>query len=118
MNEYVGTSLGQAAPYVAAAPSALISDVLPLAGPDNTTGSITDPSGTTAYSAIELSQPLSSGAPFISTLTNAGGGAYYNITFGTDTSLTLTQGWDNVTGYGTPNIGAALTALGASAKTK
>ena len=89
---------------------------LPLSGPDNVTGSITDPTGTTVYSAIDLSQPLFSGAPFISTLTNAGEGAYYNVTFGTDTSLTLTQGWDNVTGYGTPNIGAALTLLGAATK--
>jgi subtilase family serine protease len=101
VNEYIGSSLGQAAPYVAASPSPLITDVLPLPGPDNNTGSITDPTGTTAYSATDLSQPLLNSAPFISTLWNAGGGAYYNLTFGTDTTLTLTQGWDNVTGYGT-----------------
>jgi subtilase family serine protease len=116
VNEYAGVSLGQAAPYVAAAPSPLITDVVALPGPANVTGSITDPGGTTTYSATDLSQPLFSGAPFISTLWNSGEGQYYNISFGTDTSLTLTQGWDDVTGYGTPNIGAALTLLGAAVK--
>lgn len=118
VNEFTGVSLGQAAPYVAAAPSPLITDVLAIPGPANTTGSITDPNGTTAYSAIALSQPLFNNGPFISTLWNLGFGEFLNLTFGTDTTLTLTQGWDDVTGYGTPNIGAALTAIGAAAKTQ
>ena len=35
------------------------------------------------------------------------------IAFGLDSSLTVTKGWDNVTGYGTPN---GLTFLDAVAK--
>ena len=117
VNEYAGHSLGQAAPYIAAlANTPLIKDVLPLTGPDNLTGSVTDPSGTTLYSATDLAQPLFTTTQFVSTLWDLGEGEYIGLTFGTDTSLNVTQGWDNVTGYGTPNIGAALTALGASAK--
>ncbi len=116
VNEYYGTSLGQAAPYIAEAPSVFINDILPLVGPDNVTGSITDPTGTTKYSATALSQPLFNTTQFVSSLWDLGGGEYVNLTFGTDSSLNVTQGWDNVTGYGTPNVGAALTAIGASAK--
>ena len=116
VNEYFGTSLGQAAPYIAAAPGVFINDVMPIVGPDNVTGSITDPNGTTAYSATDLSQPLFTTTQYVSTLWNIGGGEYLNLTFGTDTSLNVTQGWDNVTGYGTPNVGAALTAIGAALK--
>jgi subtilase family serine protease len=116
VNEYSGVSLGQAAPYIAAAPNFMINDVLPLVGPYNVTGTITDPMGTTAYSATDLSQPLFTTTQFVSTLWNIGGGEYLNLTFGTDTSLNVTQGWDNVTGYGTPNVGEALTVLGAGPK--
>ena len=115
-NEFAGASLGQAAPYIAAAPSPLIADVLPFTGPDNVVGSITDPAGATAYSPTDLSQPLFTTTQYVSSLWNVGGGEYINLTFGTDTSLNVTQGWDNVTGYGTPNVGAALTALGVIAK--
>ena len=115
-NEFAGTSLGQAAPYIAAAPSPLISDVFPLTGPNNVVGSITNPTGTTAYSPTELSQPLFTTTQFVSSLWDVGQGQYINLSFGTDSSLNVTQGWDNVTGYGTPNLGAALTLLGATAK--
>ena len=88
----------------------------PLPAPDNVTGSITDASGTTTYSSTALSQPLFTTTEYVSSLWNVGEGEYLNLTFGTDTSLNVTQGWDDVTGYGTPNIGAALAALGAIAK--
>jgi hypothetical protein len=29
-------------------------------------------------------------------------GEYMTLTFGTTSSLTVTKGWDNVTGYGSP----------------
>ncbi len=116
VNEYAGMPLGQAAPYIASAPGSIIEDVLPLVGPANTTGTITDPKGTTQYSAAALSQPLDTTTQFVSAIWNLGGGEFINVTFGTDTSLLVTQGWDNVTGFGTPNIGAALVELGATAK--
>ncbi len=116
LDEYTGSPLGQAAPYIAEAPSSFIKDVLPLTGPDNVTGSITDPNGTMAYSATELSQPLFTTTQFVSALWNLGGGEYINLTFGTDTSLNVTEGWDDVTGFGTPTVGAFLTVIGAVAK--
>jgi subtilase family serine protease len=111
-NEVAGVSLGQAAPWVAAAAGTpFLTDVVPVTGPANVTGSVTDPQGTTAYSADDLSQPLGTTTQFVSALWNLGDGEYVNITFGTDTSLNVAQGWDPVTGYGTPNLGAALTLL-------
>ncbi len=108
VDQFAGYSLGQAAPYIAAAPGFIINDVLPITGPANVTGKITDPMGTTNYSADDLSQPLAGTTQFVSALYNLGEGAYYNLSFGTDTTLLVTQGWDNVTGYGTPNVGAAF----------
>ena len=116
IDEYSGGPLGQAAPYVAATVGSFIDDVLPLPGPANVTGSVTDPKGTTNYSATALSQPLFTTTEFVSSLWNAGDGYYYNLSFGTDSSLTVTQGWDNVTGYGTPNLGRALLEVGAKPK--
>ena len=115
-DEYFGVSLGQAAPYVAATVGSFISDVLPINGPANVTATVTDPSGTTNYSAAELAGPLFSTGQFTSALWNYAPGGVDAITFGTDTSLTITQGWDNVTGYGTPNLGTALLDLGAKPK--
>lgn len=115
-DEYFGRPLGQAAPYVAATVGSFITDVVPFTGPANVSGTILDPAGTTTYSATALSQPLATTTEFTSALWNAGAGVFYNITFGTDSSLTVTQGWDNVTGYGTPNIGTALKALNAKPK--
>jgi hypothetical protein len=44
---------------------------------------------------------------------NFGGGVDDAISFGLDSSLTVTKGWDDVTGYGTPY---GLTFLNAVAK--
>jgi hypothetical protein len=43
---------------------------------------------------------------------------WYSLSFGTDSSLTLGPGWDNVTGLGTPNGGNFVTAVAAAAKKK
>ncbi len=116
VDEYFGFPLGQAAPYVAATVGSFITDIVPLTGPANVSGTVTDPSGTTTYSATALAQPLFTTTEFASGLWNAGGDNYYALTFGTDSSLNVTQGWDNVTGYGTPNIGRVLQGIGAKPK--
>jgi subtilase family serine protease len=116
IDEAVGTSIGQAAPYLAKMPGSVIKDVVPVEGPDNVTGTITDSSGTTHYSSDALSQPLYTTTQFASTLWSVGGGEYINLTFGTDTSLMVTQGWDDVTGYGTPAIGALFLEAGVQPK--
>ena len=118
VNDYSGRSVGQAAPYIAAfAHTPFMEDVLPITGPANVTVSETEAGVTTKFSSIDLSQPLDNTTQYVSALwDDTGNGQYGTITFGTDSSLTVTQGWDNVTGYGTPNIGAGLAAIGAAAK--
>ena len=107
VNEYVGAPVGQAAPYMSAG-TAFLADVLATADPFNVTGSITDSQGTTKYSSAELSQPLDGTTGYTGALYQGGSTAYYNITFGTDSSLTVGPGWDSVTGYGTPDFGKFL----------
>jgi len=105
VNQYYDSPLGNAAPYAAAYPGLLV-DVLPPATNEyNTAGSVTDWQGTTKYSAEDLAAPLENTTQFLGALLNNGGGYFYDITFGTDTSLTITPGWDNVTGFGTPYFG-------------
>lgn len=107
LDQAVNGSLGQAAPLIAyASTSPFIDDVLPIVGPDNVTGSVTTPTGTTTYSATSLAEPLELTTQFTTGLWNLGDNEYYTVSFGTDSGLTVTQGWDNVTGYGTPNVGA------------
>ncbi len=104
VNQYAGVPLGQAAPYVAAG-SSLLTDVLGTYDPFNVSGSITDSMGTTHYSSTDLSQPLEGTTGYTGALYHGLSTAYYNLTFGTDSSLVVTPGWDDVTGYGTPDFG-------------
>ena len=67
-------------------------------------GSVTDSKGTAKYSANQLFAPLDFGQKnFLAVLWNE---PQYNsaaaFALGADTSLTVTPGWDNATGYGTP----------------
>ena len=65
---------------------------------------MTDSTGTTKYTHLDLfSDVLDSTTVFASALfANLPGGGEA-IAFGLDTSLTVTAGWDNVTGFGEPN---------------
>ena len=69
------------------------------------TGTIYDSSGATFYSAASLfaGQTYTS-TGFTSAVINEGDDTDVAIAFGLDTSLTVTKGWDNVTGWGTPNM--------------
>jgi subtilase family serine protease len=101
-----GSPLGFASPAVAKLGVGEITDVLPTSplNADNPTGSVKDSSGTTNYTTSELFTGLlytqkqfpAAIWPFDSTDAAV-------LTFGTDSSLTVTKGWDNVTGYGEPN---------------
>ena len=105
VDQAAGGTVGQAAPLVAIAPADWIEDVLPVSGPANVTGSTTIKGVTTNYSATALAEPLESVTSFADGVWDLGEGEYAIVTFGTDSGLTITQGWDNVTGFGTPNIG-------------
>ena len=109
-----GHSLGLAAPTLARLKPGELVDVLPLSSPTNAAGTIYATTGSTHYSAKALFDGLVENTTgFTSAVNEASEGVDIAIAFGMDSSLTVTKGWDNVTGYGTPN---GLTFLDAVAK--
>jgi subtilase family serine protease len=111
-DQRAGHALGQAAPTVARLKSG-VTDVVPLTSSDFS-ASVTDAKGTTKYSASQLFAPLNfSQKNFLPVVWNQPQFSQaLVIAFGADTSLTVTPGWDNVTGYGTP---AGLSFINAAA---
>jgi subtilase family serine protease len=106
-----GKPLGQAAPLVYTLPSPAIIDVVPVNSTTNVTGIMVDSSGENDYSPSALLAPLYTTTGYYSTLWNIGGGEFVDLSFGTDASLTVTPGWDNVTGLGVPNGLAFINAV-------
>lgn len=113
-DQAAGKSLGQAAPLLSKLPSGAITDVVPVSSPTNVTGTVIDSNGATFYSSDTLLAPLYTTTQYYSAFWNLSG-EYVDLSFGTDTSLTVTTGWDNVTGWGVPN---GLTFINAAAKAK
>ena len=79
-------------------------DIVPVSSPTNLAGVIFDKNKINVYSPRELF----SDAPFIPVDFVSANWPYdvqsgSVLSFGTDTSLTVTPGWDNVTGFGVPN---------------
>lgn len=113
-NQKAGAPLGQAAPLISSV-NAQIQDVLPTTpmSATNPAGTVFDSNGSTYYSPSALFGPLLySQQGFTSALWTLAPGFVGDLSFGIDSSLTVTPGWDNVTGYGTPN---GLTFLNAVA---
>jgi len=77
-------------------------------------GIVFDSAGSTFYSSDSLLAPLYTTTQYFSAFWNLSG-EYVDLSFGTDTSLTVTPGWDNVTGWGVPN---GLSFINAAAKAK
>ena len=107
-NQEAGMPLGQAASYFYTMPVGTITDILPQASPTNLTGTIQDSTGLHHYSAAQLVEPpvfpLSLPTGFRSFLVQNPVDLEWDvISFGTDSTLKVTKGWDNVTGLGTPN---------------
>lgn len=104
-NQEAGVPLGQAARYLYSLPAGAITDVLPVNSSTNVTGIVTDAGFTSFYSAAQLAAPLENTTLFYSALWNVPLEEYTTIllTFGADSGLTVTPGWDTVTGLGTPN---------------
>ena len=104
-NQAAGHPLGQAAPHLAKLNSSEITDILPHTSLTNPFGIIVDSFGPTYYSPSDLiSEALALGTAteFVSGIWPVEG-ADFIVAFGTDSSLTVTHGWDNVTGFGVPN---------------
>ena len=103
-NQEAGIPLGQAARYVYSMPSSTITDIVPVGSSTNVTGTITDASGITSYTASDLAQPLDGTTVFYDALWNVplNEGTVELVTFGTDSHLQTAPGWDDVTGVGVP----------------
>ena len=105
-NQSAGEALGQAAQLLYQLPGSAITDIVPVGSEHNVRGRIHTTAGTTRLSASDLAQPLQNTEDFefYSALYNSPFSTrWFVLTFGTDTSLTTSEGWDNVTGLGTPN---------------
>ncbi len=100
-----GGPIGQAAPVLYQLHGDAINDVTAVSSPFNVTGvSLNPPSLPVFESAAFLAQPLENTKKFLSTLFQSPASTRWDVfTFGTDSSLTVGNGWDNVTGLGTPN---------------
>ena len=106
MQQRLGGALGQAAPYIAAeANTEAITDILPVSSPYSVQGGIADAKGVSYYSSTALGGSQS-GSPFLGTLYQGASGSYYDLTFGTDSSLPVKKGWDPVTGWGSLDLPA------------
>jgi subtilase family serine protease len=120
-NEKAGSPLGQAGPLLAGLPYGAIQDVLPKTDStlDDVQGSITDSGGTTSYSAAQVFAGLLYGNKyFTSAVWPIDPSDIYAFGFGLDTSLTVTKGWDNATGFGTPYGLSFIEAVAKAAKKK
>ena len=103
-NQKAGVPLGQAAPWLYTLPAGAITDVTPPNPNLNVAGFITQVGGAmTPESAAMLAAPLGTSTPFFSALYNGTSTRWYVLTFNTDSSLSASVGWDDVTGLGTPN---------------
>ncbi len=104
--------LGQAAALLYSLPAGAVTDVAPFTSAGNVTGTITVNGTPTNFSAPQLAAPLENTTDFYSALYNSPFSTrWFVITFGTDSSLVVTPGWDNVTGVGTPNGAAFVNAI-------
>lgn len=106
-NECAGHPLGQASPTIARLKTGLI-DILPLTA--SFSGAYTDSTGTTTkYTANSLFAYFVQNDGFAAqnVLATVWDQPQYGessaVAFGFDSSLSVTPGWDNATGYGTPH---------------
>jgi subtilase family serine protease len=111
-SQKAGHGLGQAAALVYALPSGAVTDIVPFGSPNNVTGTLKTSGGTTSFTADQLASPLDGTVTYYSALYNSPFSTrWFVITFGTDSSLATAVGWDNMTGVGTPNGQAFVTAI-------
>jgi subtilase family serine protease len=116
-NQAAGAPLGQAAPYLYTLPAGAIFDIVPVKSKTNVTAKIQEPTTTNKYTAAEVAGIT---GPFVDAIWDY---PYYAdtalvITFGTEPDLKTKTGWDNMTGVGSPNGQAFVSAFQAPAVKK
>lgn len=116
-NQEAGYPLGSAALSVYSLPAKTITDILPVGSKTNVTAVVTDSLGTTPYPADYLAAPLENTTTYYDAIWNIPleQDTMYILTFGTDSGLTITKGWDNATGLGVPNAKAFADYFASSA---
>lgn len=111
-SQKAGHGLGQAAAMVYTLPAGAVTDIVPFGSANNVTGTLKTSGGTTSFTADQLASPLDGTVTYYSAFYNSPFSTrWFVITFGTDSSLATTVGWDNVTGVGAPNGQAFVNAL-------
>jgi subtilase family serine protease len=109
--------LGQAAALFYSLPAGAITDVKAVNNGLDVHGKIVNPPNPVLIeNAAALAQPLENTTSFLSALYYGSSTRWYDLTFGTDSSLIVAPGWDNVTGLGTPNGADFVTAVAAAVK--
>ncbi len=112
-----GHPIGLASALLPTLPANALIDIVPVSSSTNLSGIVIDSNGPTYYSPTALFQPyVFSTTEFISAdwpVVAGPLGEGVALAFGMDGSLTVTKGWDNVTGYGVPN---GLTFINAAGK--
>jgi len=106
-----GHNIGQAAQTLYDLNGDAISDVRQVSSPNNVTGVLSTPNGTINLSDVDITVPGAGTRRFVTSLAGGSGGQIFNLSFGTDSSLVVNNGWDNVTGIGTPNGPAFIQRL-------
>jgi len=106
-----GAPLGQAAPMLAQLAANAITDIVPVSSPTNIAGILFDMNAASYYSSDALLPPLFTTTQYFSAAWDLGDGQFVDLSFGTDTSLSVGTGWDNVTGWGVPNGLAFIEAV-------
>jgi len=100
----VGHRLGQAAAYVYNLDDDAITDVKSVGSRFDVSGLIRDAGGNSPEVPSDLAAPLQNLPDFYSALYNSPfSGNWFVLTFGTDSTLPVTDGYDLATGVGTPN---------------
>jgi subtilase family serine protease len=121
LNQLNGSSLGQAAPFIAQyANTPAVEDIVPHPEIAVIGGTVSS-SGIQAFSANTLANPETT-QPYVSALwqpaenleNGAIAGDDYVISFGTDSSLAVTPGYDSATGWGQLDISAIFSGLAPS----
>jgi len=106
VNQKSGKSAGQAAPLLYSLPSGSVRDVKQTSAYSgtNVAGFVLSTGAPVYYNAAAVVTPDTS-TGFTSAFYQGTSGRYYAISFGTDSSLLVTNGWDNGTGVGSPAPG-------------
>ena len=111
--QQAGSTLGQAAPIIAALHGKGLVDIVPVVASNDTLSAVVTHAGTTTtydpatLLGLNTTQPTGFvGTSTIQTLSSA-----YDLSFGADSSLMAAPGWDTATGWGEPDGLAFIKAV-------